>query len=91
MAAPSHGNVRCVLCAQQVTVALKDLTIDDKCGVYRVRCPRCKDLIVVDLTVELRHRLREAMVMTVEEHLAIARTVLQDDRDIWAAMLLDDR
>jgi hypothetical protein len=80
-----NATVRCVFCAATVSVPLDSLVIDDTAGVYRTRCPR-DHLVERELTIESRAILRDHQVRTIAEHMAVARTVLEDDAHIWASL-----
>lgn len=75
--------VRCVICAGHVVARMASLTVDDECGVYRVRCPQCGDLIARDLTVEIRNVLVTAGALTVRQHMERAELELSTDERIW--------
>lgn len=88
MAKATTATLHCNLaCAARVSALLKDITIDDHAGVYRVTCPQCGILLEKELTYEARQKLREGGVRTVEEIVTSETVVLNDLNGFWEGIL----
>lgn len=70
-----------------VIVDAAALVIDDEDSVYRFTCATCKAVIEKRMDDEIREVLRSANVATIEELVASGASALEDDRNIWRALL----